>query len=47
MTQFLTVVASDTSIDPKALQLGNVTVAELVARIAQAYELDAPGQVKG
>lgn len=46
MTQFLTVVASDASIEPKALQLGNVTVSELVARIAQAYELDVPGQVK-
>jgi len=46
MTRFLTVVVSDTSIEPKALQLGNVTVGELVARIAQAYELDVPGQVK-
>jgi hypothetical protein len=46
MTRFLTVVASDTSIEPKGLQLGNATVAELVARIAQAYELDVPGQVK-
>jgi hypothetical protein len=43
MTQFLAAVASDTSIDPKALQLGNVTVTDLVARIAQAYELDPPG----
>lgn len=34
MTRFLTVVASDNSIDPKALQLGNGTFAELVARIA-------------
>lgn len=44
MARFLTVVASDNSIDPKSLQLGNVTVAELVARIAQAYELDLPAQ---
>lgn len=40
MLRFLTAVASDTSIDPKVLQLGNVTVADLVTRIAQAYELD-------
>lgn len=40
MTRFLHVVAADISIDPKALQLGNVAVAELVARIAQAYELN-------
>ena len=40
MTRFLTAVAADNLIDPKALQLGNATVAELVARIAQAYELD-------
>ncbi|MDF3833058.1 nucleotidyl transferase AbiEii/AbiGii toxin family protein [Cupriavidus basilensis] len=42
MTRFLAAVASDTSIDPKTLQLGNVAVADLVARIAQAYELDMP-----
>lgn len=46
MTRFLRAVASDPSIDPKALQIGNVTVDELVARIAQAYELDLPGTVK-
>lgn len=40
MRRFLTAIATDTSIDPKALQLGDVTVTELVARIAQAYELD-------
>lgn len=45
MTRFLAAVASDNSIDPKSLQLGNVTVAELVARIAQAYELALPRQV--
>ncbi|MDP3652994.1 MAG: hypothetical protein Q8R67_15050 [Rhodoferax sp.] len=27
-------IGADTTIDPKALQLGNVAVAELVARIA-------------
>ena len=42
MTRFLSVVASDTSIDPKALQLGNVTVTEIVERIAYAYELNLP-----
>ena len=42
MARFLTMVAADTSIDPKALQLGNVTVAELVDRLARAYELELP-----
>lgn len=37
MTRFLVAVAADATIDPKALQLGSVSVAELVARIAQAY----------
>lgn len=46
MMRFLTAMASDTSIDPKALQLGDVTVAELAARIAQAYELDLAGQAE-
>lgn len=40
MMRFLVAVASDTSIDTKALQLGNVTVTEVVDRIAQAYELN-------
>lgn len=44
MTRFLVAVAADTTIDPKTLQLGNVTVAELVARIAQAYEIELPQQ---
>ncbi len=44
MLRFLTAVASDTSIDPKVLQLGDVTVADLVARIAQAFELDLPSK---
>jgi len=38
MKRFLVAVAADPSIDSKALQLGNVAVAELLARIAQAYE---------
>ncbi|ABE43498.1 hypothetical protein Bpro_1554 [Polaromonas sp. JS666] len=44
MTRFLVAVAADTSIDPKALQLGNVAVVELVARIAQAYEIELPAR---
>jgi hypothetical protein len=44
MTRFLTALASDASVDPKSLQLGNVSVADLVERIALAYELDAHGQ---
>jgi len=47
MTRFLVAVAADTSIDPKTLQLGKVAVAELVARIAQAYELEMPAQAAG
>ena len=42
MTRFLLAVAGDTSIDPKALQLGNVSITELVRRIAQAYEIELP-----
>ena len=47
LTRFLTAMVSDNSIDPKALRLGNVTVAELVARIAQVYELDLSGRANG
>ncbi len=47
MTRFLIAVAADTSIDPKTQQLGNVAVAELVARIAQAYEIELPAQAAG
>lgn len=42
MTRFLALVAADTAIDPKALQLGNATVAELVDRIARAYGIEWP-----
>ena len=41
MTRFLALVAVDSAIDPKALQLGNVTVTELVERIAQAYAIES------
>jgi hypothetical protein len=44
MMRLLAAVAADTSIDPKALQLGNLAVAELVARIALAYEIELPPQ---
>jgi len=44
MARFLAAVGNDTTIDPKALQLGNVTAAELVARIAQAFEIELPLQ---
>ena len=40
IARFLVDIAADTSIDPKALQLGNVTVSDLVGRIAQAYGID-------
>lgn len=39
MTRFLAAVAMDSSIDPKKLMLGNITVAELVQRIARAYQI--------
>ena len=40
MARFLAAAVTDTTIDPKALQLGGVTVAELVGRIAQAYGIE-------
>jgi hypothetical protein len=43
MVRFLNALVLEISIDPKSLQLGNVTVADLAARIAQAYELDLGG----
>lgn len=45
LARFLAAVLAETSIDPQALQLGKVSVAELVGRIAQAYELEAPVRV--
>ena len=44
MTRFLVAVAADRAIDPKALQLGNVSVSDLLTRIAQAYEIQMPAQ---
>ena len=43
MTRFLVAVAADPAIDPKTLGLGH-SVAELVSRIAQAYEIQMPAQ---
>lgn len=40
MKRFLVALASDASVDPKSLQLGDITVAQVAERIAQAYELD-------
>ena len=45
MARFLVAVSADPSIDPRALQLGNVSVAELVDRIAQAYDIQLPAQL--
>ena len=42
MTRFLAAMLADDAIDPKTLNLGNVTVAELAARIALAYQIE-PG----
>ncbi|MBP8018679.1 MAG: hypothetical protein KAY82_01445 [Hylemonella sp.] len=42
LNRFLEASASDNSIDPKALNLGNVTVAELLNRIARAFDLPLP-----
>jgi hypothetical protein len=41
LTRFLDGISTDRSIDPKSLKLGG-TVAEIVQRIAQAYELKQP-----
>ena len=40
LSRFLTALAANTSVNPKLLQLGNVTVADIAQRIAQAYEID-------
>jgi hypothetical protein len=44
MARFLAAVVADTTIDPKALQLGNAAVAELVSRIAKAYAIELAPQ---
>lgn len=47
MARFLIAVNADTTIEPRALQLGNVTVAALVGRIAQAYGIELAVQTAG
>lgn len=47
MSRFLISVSSDKSIDPKALHLGNVTVTELVERIARAFGVAMPNGPAG
>ena len=42
LNRFLDGLAADRSIDPKSLKR-NITVAEIVQRIAQAYELKRGG----
>ncbi|MDO9224459.1 MAG: hypothetical protein Q8M09_16165 [Pseudomonadota bacterium] len=48
MSRFLSALEMESSVDPKALLLGNVGVANIAKRIAkriaQAYQLDWPGQ---
>lgn len=44
MKRFLVAVAADTSIDPKTLQLGKVAMADVVARLAQAYGIELASQ---
>ena len=39
MRRFIAAVGTESTIDPKTLGLGNVTLAQLLARISQAYEL--------
>jgi len=42
MARFLSALAMEVSVDPKSLRLGNVGVADIAKRIAQAYQLDWP-----
>ena len=39
LSRFLEALRADDSIDPRTLKLGDVTVADLAARIARAYGL--------
>ena len=39
MRRFLNAAAADASLDPKALGLGRISLADILARIAQAYGL--------
>jgi len=40
MKRFLVALAGEQGIDPKVLQLGNVSVSTLVERVARAYEIE-------
>ncbi|ART52417.1 hypothetical protein CBP34_13190 [Acidovorax carolinensis] len=40
MRRFLEAATMDTTLDPKTLGLGNRSVAEILGRLAQAYELN-------
>lgn len=40
MRRFLRAASADASLDPKALSLGSASLADLLARMAQAYVLD-------
>lgn len=42
MRRFLLAAAVDTSLDPVALGLGNISLKEALARVARAYGLEAP-----
>lgn len=43
MHRFLEAAASDGTLDPKAVGLGRMSLAEVLARVAQAYGLDGGG----
>lgn len=47
MKRFLDAASADSSLDPKALGLGNTTVVDILGRILQAYGLSAPPAVVG
>ena len=40
MRRFVNVASTDTTLAPKVLGLGNITLAELLGRLVQTYELD-------
>ena len=40
MRRFLKAAASDGTLDPKAVGLGQMSLAEVLTRVAQAYGLD-------
>jgi hypothetical protein len=46
MRRFLEAAASDQTLDPKAVGLGRISLAEVLARVAQAYGLGGGGTNK-